>query len=309
MPKIMKRHTALALVIAGTLILTCTFYLKSELVWGDELLIAYTANSSGKLKFCGCPNDQFGGLSERVTLIKRLRQMENPFLLVDGGNMLGLWGSYDEKAACVMKIMNLMKYDAAGIGFYELYHGADSTIKMGTEAQFPLLSVTIIRNSDGAHIAKPYVIVRAGDSNVGIISVCDSTSIANIGSSVIKDFSFLPLPEMLLRALDEITSKTDYIVVLSQLPAEENTKLLESFQGIDLIIQAYGNKKNDPPIVTSHGIIAAPGSKGQFIGMVTLDKSKTGKISIKHHEFIPVINFPQDEEARELIKGYYNRNK
>ena len=47
--------------------------------FSEDLIIIYTANSNGKLKTCGCPDDPYGALSERVTLIKQLRNNNPPF--------------------------------------------------------------------------------------------------------------------------------------------------------------------------------------------------------------------------------------
>ncbi len=244
-----------------------------EMISGKELTVVYTANTNGKLRACNCPHDKYGGLSERVTLIKRLRQKEKDFLLVDGGNMVSLWGSFDEKASHIMHIMNLMEYDAAGAGAYEMFYGVESVQKMSSEAKFPLISTTIVKNSDGATVVQPFTTIRIGNINTGILSVCDSTSLLAVGSPKVKDYHFLSLPGIMKQTLQKISSQTDFIVVLSQLSPDENTKLLEHFPDIDLIIQTYGNKITNPPVVTPHGIIASPCSRGQFVGLIKLRRS------------------------------------
>jgi len=291
------------------LITTSFFLIKPDLSQQEELTVVYTANSSGKLRACNCPDDPYGGLSERVTLIKSLRQQEKPLLLVDSGNMVSLFGAYDTKAAYVMQLMNLMKYNAAGIGCHEMFHGVNSTLKMTGVVTFPLISATIAQTNDGARIFNPYVITRIGKINAGIISICDSTSQIRLGSSKVNDYFFLPKTDALEHALLEISSKCNFIIVLSQLPPDENKKILENFPKIDLIIEGYGNEKYDPPIVIPQGIIVSPCSRGQFVGMITLEKSKTGKLSTKRHELLPVLNFPEDKEAHKIVMEYYDNIK
>ncbi|MBA7678989.1 hypothetical protein ES703_87270 [subsurface metagenome] len=288
-------------------LITMSFFLtKPDLSRQEELTVVYTANSSGKLRACNCPNDPYGGFSERVTLIKSLRQKEKPFLFVDSGNMVSLFGAYDTKAAYVMRLMNLMEYDAAGVGCHEMFHGVNSALKMTGVATFPLISASIAKTNDGSHVFNPYVITRIGNKNVGIISVCDSTSQIRIGSPKVNDYFFLPKTDVLEHTLSDISSKCDFIIVLSQFSPDENKKILENFPKIDLIIEGYGNKKHDPPLVTPQGILVSPGSRGQFVGMITLDKSKSGKISIKHNKFLPVLNFPEDKEAHRIVMEYYD---
>ena len=297
----MKMKIAVIFLIGITL---C--YSNSDFAYGDELTVVYTANTSGKLRTCICREDPYGGLSERVTLIKSLRQKEKPFLLVDGGNMVSLFGSYDLKASCVIRIMNLMEYDAAGAGWQEMFHGVKSALTMRDEAKFALLSATITKNSDGTNVFEPYVITKVGENNVGIISVCDSTYLMKNLPPKVNDYSFLSKTEVLSNSLREISSTSDFVVVLSQLSPDDNEKLLRKYPIIDLIIESNHNKQYDPPIVTPHGIIASPGRLGQFIGLITLEKSKTGKTSVKRHEFLPVLHFPEDKEAQKICTEFYN---
>ena len=105
------------------------------------------------------------------------------------------------------------------------------------------------------------------------------------------------------QTLQKISSQTDFIIVLSQLSPDENTKLLHLFPDIDLIIQTYGNKITNPPAATPHGIIASP---GHLVGLITLERSDDGKLSMKRHEFFPVLDIPEDEKAHEIIMEYLN---
>lgn len=297
----MKKKIAVIFLIGITL---C--FGKHDFASGGELTVVYTANTSGKLRSCNCPNDPYGGLAERVTLLKNLRPKEKPFLLVDGGNMVSLFGSYDLKASCVIRIMNLMEYDAAGAGWQEMFHGVNSALKMRDEAKFPLLSATIVKNSDGTNVFEPYIITKVGENSVGIISVCDSTNLIKNLPPKVNDYSFLSKSDILNHTLREISSKSDFIVVLSQLSPDENKKMLINFPIIDFIVESNHNKKYDPPVVTPDGVIVSPGRGGQFIGLITLEKSKTGKISIKRHEFLPVLHFPEDKKAHKICMEYFN---
>ena len=67
-----------------------------------RLTVVYTGNIDGKLRGCSCPGDPFGGLVERATLIGDIRDRAGgPFLLLDAGNIAGLFGDYDLKVVDV----------------------------------------------------------------------------------------------------------------------------------------------------------------------------------------------------------------
>ena len=220
--------------------------------------------------------------------------------------MVSLFGNYDSKASCVMRLMNLMGYDAAGAGCYEIFRGVVSARKMIRTAQFPLLSATIAAKSDSSRIFEPYMLKKAGKYTAGIISVCDSTCLLNVGNPEPNDYIFLPATDMLERILGEISSRCDFIILLSHLHPEENKKITSHFPEIDLIIQTYGNKLIDPPVKTPHGLIVSPGKSGQFVGIITLEKSKDGKLSCKRHKLLPVLDYPEDKKAHRIVMDYYN---
>jgi 2',3'-cyclic-nucleotide 2'-phosphodiesterase (5'-nucleotidase family) len=220
--------------------------------------------------------------------------------------MVSLFGSYDTKASYVMQIMNLMNYDAAGIGYHEMFYGVNSALKMTGTASFPLISATIAQTNDSTRVFNPYVIAGIGEISAGIISISDSTGQTRLGPPKVNDYFFLPKTAVLERIISEISSKCDFIIVLSLLSPDENRTLLENFPKIDLIIEGYGNEKYYPPIETPQGIIVSPGSQGQFIGVITLEKLSSGKPAIKYHDLIPVLDFPEDKKAHKIVMEYYN---
>jgi len=274
----------------------------------DRLTIVYTANTSGKLTECGCPSDRYGGLAERVTLLKQLREKEKSFLLLDAGNMVNLFGDYEERSACVARLMNLMGYDVACVGKQEMYNGTASAQKMTAAAKFPILSSTIAWKVNIKPIFQQYTIVRSGNVAVGIIAVCDSSCI-NKENKIPIDYTVLPLDTALKPLIDEVAPKVSFIIALSQMNTESNEKLLKRFPQIDLVIEGYGNNRVEQPLSFSQGFVVAPGDRGQFVGLITLDKTKNGRTVVKRSEMFPVLEIQADAKAMELVKNYYRSRK
>ncbi|HUT62372.1 MAG TPA: hypothetical protein VMZ04_00300 [Anaerolineae bacterium] len=279
----------------------------SEPGQSGELTIIYTANSNGKLTACNCPNDPYGGLSERVTLIRDLRKKEQPFLLVDSGNMVSLFGDHELKAECVARIMNLMKYDAAGVGRSEMYHGITSARAMSRTAKFPMISTTIVYKNDLKPVFQPHITKKINGVSVTILALGDSTFFLQ---EIERDYDYkiLPVKNMYESIASAIATQSDFIVVLSQMALESNTSLLRHFPEIDLIVEGYGNKKYDPPITTPEGVIVSPGAGGEHVGLITLEKSD-GNITVKRSELIPVLDIPEDNQAHSIVRYYYNHIK
>jgi len=273
-----------------------------------EITIVYTANSAGKLKECGCPGDPFGGYSERVTMIKKLRKKEKSFLLLDAGNMISLYGDFSLKTASIMKMMDLMGYNAAGIGQLEMYHGIDNTLTMGETAKFPLLSATIARKDSAIPAFKPFEIFTIKNQKAGVIAVSDSTCFI-MGRPNKPDFDLLPVHQALAPAIETLAREVQFIIVLSHMTTDSNRQLLIDFPRIDLVIQGYSNERLEKPLQPSRGFLVAPGAQGQFVGLITLSKNDRGELEIKRAELIPVLDFMEDGKAADIVAQYYRNMK
>ncbi len=274
-----------------------------------ELSLAYTANSSGKLYECGCPGDPYGGLAERVALVKKIRAKEEPLLLLDAGNMVSLFGDFEARAGCVMNLMNLMGYAAAGVGRQELFHNTGKALAMSGKAKFPFLSATIARASDRKPAFQRYALVKSGKATVGITAVSDSAGSFIPEVNRAFDYVVLPWERELKSVLNELKGKADFIVVLSQMDRPDNEKLLKSFPGVDVVIQSYGNREFKQPVRISNGYLVMPGDRGQFVGVMRLEKTDGGKLLLKKSELTPVLDIPQDGKAMDVIREYLRKRK
>lgn len=280
----------------------------AEGVSAAELTVAYTANTSGKLLGCGCPGDQYGGLVERATLIKRLRKKEKRMLLLDAGNMVSLFGDFDARAARVIRLMNLMGYDAAGIGRQELFANLSAVAKMRAVSRFPLVSATVARNGSALPVFPPSAIVRVGNAVVGIVGVGDSS--AGYFPELDRKTDYAMLPAGNLRTLfDSLARRTDFIVVLAQTEPGTGERLLRMFPAIDLVIDGFGSQEMEAPKAAGRGFLVAPGGRGQFVGLVTLTKKPGAAAVVRRSELIPVIGLPEDRTAAAIAGEHFGTRR
>lgn len=294
-----------ALMIIGLLVSASFACVSAD---AKHLTVVYTANTSGKLTACGCPHDPYGGLAERATLIEELRAKEGPLLLLDAGNMVSLFGDFDLRAKYVMRLMNLIGYDAAGVGRLEMFKNTAKALAIDDIAKFPLISATIARNTGHTPLFQRFLLKKTGAVTVGITSVTDTTCyIPDINRTY--DFSILPWEHELRDVLAEMEGKADFIVVLSQMSRQDNAKLLESFPSVDLVIQGLGNAHFEQPIPVSGGYLVAPGDRGQFVGIVRFEKTGGGPLILRKSELSPVLDIAQDHDAMKIVREYYRKRK
>jgi len=118
-------------------------------------------------------NKGLGGMAQRASLIKKIRDQEEHVLLLDAGDIFqgtpyfNFYGGELE-----FKLMSEMKYDAATIGNHDFDNGLEGLKKQLPHANFPFLianydfSNTILKNT-----FKPFKIFRKGDLKIGVFGI------------------------------------------------------------------------------------------------------------------------------------------
>jgi 2',3'-cyclic-nucleotide 2'-phosphodiesterase (5'-nucleotidase family) len=109
----------------------------------------------------------------------------------------------------------------------------------------------------------------------------------------------------------EVSSKAGVIIVLSHIGVEENMKLAEEVEGIDLIVsgagqvlpgQAVQNETTGALIVQAE--VPSPGHTGRMVGVARLQIDSQGEI--KDHQWAAVVltpDFADDPEMRALLSS------
>ena len=118
-------------------------------------------------------NKGLGGMAQRASLIKRIRNEEEHVLLLDAGDIFqgtpyfNFYGGELE-----LKLMSEMRYDAATIGNHDFDNGLEGLRKQLPHANFPFLianydfSDTILKDT-----FKPFKIFKKGDLKIGVFGI------------------------------------------------------------------------------------------------------------------------------------------
>ncbi len=234
---------------------------------GATARILFTNNSNGKLVFCNCPNDPYGGLAERVPLVREYRQTYGDFLLLSSGGYMGLTG-VEERGKLVFELMDIMRYDMYGIGDQELFYGLAKFRERFPEQQKNIVSASL-RDNDGKPAFDPYRIVETDSVRIGII-----------GLTSIEAFKFFPKSRMdftiedpdvtLGRILPELKEKCDVVVVLSQMGRDKDVEIAGKWDGIDVIIGGHSQTLLEKAIEVSGTKVVQAGKGGGHVGELVI---------------------------------------
>ena len=152
-------------------------FLPNELLANTDLIkltILHTNDMHSHIQpFTNGRNKGLGGMAQRATLIKRLRQENEHVLLLDAGDIFqgtpyfNMYGGELE-----FKLMSEMKYDAATIGNHDFDNGLDGIFKKLPHAKFPFLCANYdFSDSLLSGQFEPYKVFKKGSIKIGVFGI------------------------------------------------------------------------------------------------------------------------------------------
>lgn len=229
--------------------------------------ILFTNNSNGKLIDCNCRNDPFGGLAERVSLVREYRGRYPGVLLFDSGGYFGL-SDVDRKWPVVIRLMNLMGYDAWGVGDQELYRGLERFTAFLGDSSGKTLSASI-RTRDGEPVFAPYRIFTVDSIRIAVIGIVAPETFAFFPKEAV-DFTYDAPEEVLARVLPVLRKTADYVIVFSQMGEKVDERIAGKVSGINLIIGGHSQTLLEKEVNVSGCRIVQAGKGGGRVGEVVI---------------------------------------
>ena len=192
--------------------------------------------------------------------MKELRENRKDLLVLDAGDLFfkkftkpipeSDLKMVSEKAQLILESLNLMGYDALGIGDDDLTLGRDFLMEMSKKAQFPFLSSNIVHEDSGNLLFQPYLLKEIAGMKIGIFSLFSPDLFAGPNDLRKKGLVFRDPVETAQAMVRELQPKTDLIILLSHLSYPKDVELAQNVSGIHLIIGGHtGANLLYPPIV------------------------------------------------------------
>lgn len=238
--------------------------------YAKEITIIYSATTHAMLYPCSCPIEPDGGIARRAALVKELRRKYPNSLLLDSGNFFagGLLDEYTlntqldmQRTEVNLKAMELMKYDAVGIGIDEFNFGREFFNEKISKTKLNFLSCNI-----QAQNVLPYIIKEVSGVKVGIIAVTSQFAKQKaIGLNIAE-----PKPAVASRVAELKSKGAGIIILLSSLNENENLNLISGVSGIDILIEGYNRTKEEPFLKIGNTLILRPSWQGRRLATAVL---------------------------------------
>jgi 5'-nucleotidase len=256
------------------------------------------------------------GFAKLMTQVKAIKAAEPNVLLLDAGDALhGLTFATITQGEPIIKLFNLMGYDAMVAGNHDFDYGQERLVALKDMATFPILAANVYK-ADKTRLLMPYTIKTIGTVKVGIIGVSTPETAYKTHPKNVLGLTFEnPLTET-QKVVDAIKDQTDVIVVLSHLGLDPSStytseKLAAGVTDIDVILDGHSHTALETGKLVGTTLIAQTGEYTKNLGRVDLTLNM-GKVTTKAASLISkttAATLVEDPEVKALIDATIAQNK
>jgi 2',3'-cyclic-nucleotide 2'-phosphodiesterase (5'-nucleotidase family) len=175
-----------------------------------------------------------------------------------------------EKAYLMIESLNLIGYDAIGIGEDDLILGKDFLMEISKKANFPFLSSNLFDEASGNTLFRSSIIKEVNGLRIGIFSLLSSEFFTGPSEPRKKGLMIRPPIEVAQEMVKDLKPKTDLILLLSHLGYVKDIEVAQTVPGIHIIVGGHTGINLPYPPVIKNIIILQTTSRGMFIGKLDL---------------------------------------
>lgn len=272
-----------------------------------SLILIYSSDMLGKIRSCGCTDEDTGGLGRRATYTEEVRKGSKEVLVLDAGDAFSLDLSFTKtEAELTMESFNLIGVDVFTPGETEFIFGLPFLKSVADNAEFEMIAANIIDPSTGLPVfGKQYtVITLRGGLRIAVTGVLDETIKfpAYIDRSA---FSVEPVEGTLRKVIPLMENDADFLVLLSHMGLARTKDLLGRVKGFDIAVAGHGKPLMKKAEKVGKTLLLGTGGLGQYLGRVDMELSSSGSMEYGRMRLIPL----SDDIAihpgiREIFKVY-----
>jgi 2',3'-cyclic-nucleotide 2'-phosphodiesterase (5'-nucleotidase family) len=175
-----------------------------------------------------------------------------------------------EKARLIIESLNLMGYDALGVGDDDLALGKDFLLEVSKKGNIPFLSSNIVDEESGKLLFQSHLVKKINGLKIGIFSLLSPDIFLSQSDIRKKGLTIRPPIEVAQNTIKELQPKTDLIVLLSHLGYAKDLELAQTLQGIHIIVGSHtGMNLFNAPVIGDK-IVLQTAPKGMYGGRLDL---------------------------------------
>lgn len=279
----------------------------------------------------------YGGYARLMTEINDQREKYPDAVLLDGGDfsMGSLFQTAYPTSAIELRLMGAMGYDVTTFGNHEfdyLPSGLASMLHAAANCGEPVPQIVEANylppqegeegyDEDAALVwdaledygVKDYTILERGGVYYAVFGITgiDSDSCAPNSGMVLKDAAEIAQKtvDLAVQECKDTYGVDPVVVCLSHSGTKdgkgEDYELAKAVKGIDVIISGHTHTALDAPIQVGDTYIVSAGEYARNLGVLQLERTASGEISLVDYELIPIDDtVAEDEEIAALVEQY-----
>jgi 2',3'-cyclic-nucleotide 2'-phosphodiesterase (5'-nucleotidase family) len=206
--------------------------------------------------------------------VKDLRESQKGLLVLDSGDLLfkkyknpiqeNELKGMTEKAQLIVESLNLMGYDAIGIGDDDLTLGKEFLLEISKKANFPFLSSNLLNEAAGKVLFQSSLIKEIHGHRIGIFSLLSPDLFTGPSDPRKKGLTIRQPIEVAQAMVKELKPKADLIVLLSHLGYVKDIEMAQTVRGINIIVGGHSGINLIYPLVIKDTMILQTASRGMF---------------------------------------------
>ena len=226
------------------------------------------------------------------------------------------------KGEYIVNIMNLVGYDAIGLGNHEFDYRISRLEELCELSKTKYISCNFAKIGEEKSYFDPYKIVSYGDIDVAYIGVVSPETITssmpsqfrNENDENIYTFNESRLHEVVQESIDEATEAgADYVIALSHVGYDESEKLyditdlIENTDGLDVVLDAHSHSVIEEKIIKDKSgddvLLTSTGTGFEHIGKLTITNGTYDTELIKTESYTKT-DADVDAYIAEIKEGY-----
>ena len=216
----------------------------------------------------------------------------------------GTFLSDEFKGAPTIQAMNKIGYAAGTVGNHEFDYGQDALRLRLREAKFPVLSANL---QTPIREIKKYTVVTANGIRFGLIGLTTEDVKSQSHPKNVGGVTVLATVKTLEQFLPELRPKSDFVIALVHLEADEEKRIASAFPEIRLFIGGH-NHEALGPIWLNKTLVAKTGVAGHNVGRIDL-QFENKKLSHIDAKLIPVTRVRPDPGIVKILEPFNDKVK
>jgi len=211
-----------------------------------------------------------GGFAYLAAAIRNERTGCTDCILLDAGDLVqGTPVSTIFHGLPVFEIANLFGFDAATLGNHDFDYGWMQARKFMETANYPIVSSNIV-GTNNELFARPYVILTVNKLRVAVLGAL-TDDMRNLSTpKLMQQWHTAPVLATVRQYAAELKEKSDIVVLLGHLTAEEELRFLESVPEVPVIVSGHVHTGLDQAVYSEGRILVRVKGYGEELGRLDL---------------------------------------